>query len=257
MRGKATGMKAMKVFLAPAIAGILMTVVAQSAAALTVTQWTFETSVPGDFGPFSPESGSGSATGFHAGSSTYSSPSGNGSLHPFSSNTWAVGDYYQFQVSTAGYQDIQLRFDQTSSNTGPRGFALEFGTDGTNFTQFAGYTVLPNGTPHATWNTTTSSGFYSFAFDLSSITALDNASNVYFRLIDVSTVSATGGGLTTAGTDRVDNFTVFGNIHENEGAPVPEPITMLSVFLAATVLGRYVRRHWKLPVVGQPGRFAN
>ena len=36
-----------------------------------LAQWTFETTLPSTAGPFAPETGSGSATGLHAGSSTY------------------------------------------------------------------------------------------------------------------------------------------------------------------------------------------
>ncbi len=45
--------------------------------------------------------------------------------------------------------------------------------------------------------------------DLSSITAINNQPTVYFRLVNNSTTSATGGApLATGGTARVDNFTV-------------------------------------------------
>ncbi|MDB6125108.1 MAG: hypothetical protein JWQ71_4101 [Pedosphaera sp.] len=59
-----------------------------------------------------------------------------------------------------------------------------------------------------------------FAYDLSSITALDNASSIYFRLIDQATTSISGATVGTGGTDRVDNFTVF------TVTPVPEPSTL-------------------------------
>ena len=66
--------------------------VASSASATTIATWTFETSVPTTAGPFSPEVGAGSAIGSHASSATvYSSPSGNGSFHSFSSTNWGVG----------------------------------------------------------------------------------------------------------------------------------------------------------------------
>src|SRR5271165_4431061 len=86
----------------------------------TIADWTFETSQPATAGPFNPEVGAGSATGSHAGAAVYSTPAGNGSSHSFSANTWAVGDYYQYQVSTVGDSGtIYLSFDQTSSSTGP------------------------------------------------------------------------------------------------------------------------------------------
>jgi hypothetical protein len=68
-----------------------------------------------------------------------------------------------------------------------------------------------------TWNTTTSVPNYHFQFDLSSIAALENQADVYFRLT-ASTV-----GTSFAGTNRVDNFTVSGTA----AAAVPEASTIL------------------------------
>ncbi len=191
---------------------------ASSANAATLAQWTFETSQPVTAGPFSPEVGSGAATGSHAsGATVFSTPAGNGSAHSFSSNTWAVGDYYQFQVSTVGFTGINVSFDQTSSGTGPRDFQFAYSTNGTTFSNFGtAYSVLINGAPNPAWNGTTSSALFTLAFNLSGVSALNNQSTVFFRLIDSSTVSANGGVVASGGTDRVDNFTVT-------GTAVPEP----------------------------------
>ncbi len=67
--------------------------------------------------------------------------------------------------------------------------------------------------------------------------AVDNQASVWFRLIDVSTVSASGGTVGGAGTDRVDNFIVAETV-------VPEPSTWLAGLLLALPFGvrgiRYV-----------------
>src|SRR5262249_6268835 len=82
---------------------VMLGLAAASAHASTViADWTFETSQPTTAGPFNAEIGSGQATGHHAGAAVYSTPVGNGSAHSFSSTVWAVGDYYQFEVSTLG-----------------------------------------------------------------------------------------------------------------------------------------------------------
>lgn len=191
----------------------------QATQATTIADWTFESTAPATAGPFSPEVGSGSASGFHSGSTTYSSPAGNGSSHSYSSTDWLVNDYYQFDVSTVGFTGIGVTFDQTSSSTGPATFTLEYSSDGMTFNPFSTYTVLGNGiSPNASWNTSTASSAYSFSFDLSSITALNNASTVDFRLLDSATTSANGGTVASGGTDRVDNFVVL--------SPVPEPSTL-------------------------------
>jgi hypothetical protein len=64
------------------------------------------------------------------------------------------------------------------------------------------------------------------SFDLSALSLLNNNPNVYFRIVDDSTTAINGGTVGTAGTDRIDNFTV---------AVVPEP-TGLFVFGGFTFL---------------------
>ncbi|MGB8370349.1 MAG: PEP-CTERM sorting domain-containing protein [Verrucomicrobiia bacterium] len=197
-----------------------------TARADTLADWTFETTyalITGSSTALSglaADSGSGTASGLHASTATWSSPAGNGSPHSFSVNTWTVGDYFQFSVSTLGFQDITLSFDQASSNTGPQNYGLFYSVNGGSYTQFgANYSVLANASPNPVWNTTTYQAVYTFSIDLSSVTALDNAATVVFRLVDMSTTSANGGTVATAGTDRVDNFTV-------SATPVPEPSTL-------------------------------
>lgn len=203
------------------ISSLLIVAGVTSASAQTLAQWTFETSIPTTAGPLSPEVGSGSALGFHAGAAAYSNPAGNGSAESFSVNTWAIGDYFEFSLSTLGYTGIGISFDQTSSSTGPRDFDLTYSTDGSIFSTFASYVVLQNGlAPNASWNSGTYQSAYSFSYDLSSITALDNAPTVYFRLINTSTVAANGGAVAATGTDRVDNVTV---------SVVPEPTGILPI----------------------------
>jgi hypothetical protein len=174
-------------------------------------KWTFETSVPDIAGPHAPEQGAGSARGFHAEPSTYSNPSGNGSAESFSSTNWEIGDFYEFQISTEGYQDISISFDQTSSNTGPKDFGIFYSTTGVGDFTDTGlmYTVLANAAPNPTWSSGSPHAEFSFAFDLSSISALDDQAAMFLRLVDLSTVSANGGVVQTGGTSRVDNFSIF------------------------------------------------
>ncbi len=151
--------------------------------------------------------GSGVATGVHASaSSVWSAPSGNGSPNSWSVNHWAVGDYFQFQVSTLGVAGIQIAWDQNGSATGPRDFVLQYSTNGTSFTQFGSAYSLPS--PVHTWSNSAFDAACHFTANLSSVTALDNVSSVYFRLVDNSTTSINGGTVGTTGTGRVDNFLV-------------------------------------------------
>jgi hypothetical protein len=183
--------------------------------------WTFETSLPAAnqgagtwFTNIAPEIGSGTASALHSGPSIYTSPVGNGSTHSMSSTNWAVGDLYQFVVSTVGSTGIAVSYDQISSATGPGKFNFQYSTDGINFTTFAtDYTVIANASPN-TWGSGSHSAASFYSYDLSSISALNNNPTVYFRVVDDSTTSANGGTVGTGGTDRVDNFSV---------SVVPEP----------------------------------
>lgn len=213
-----------------------------------IASWAFESSMPaGSPGAgawitnIASEVGSGTASGFHAGAATYSNPAGNGSANSFSANTWAVNDFFQFVVSTVGYTGIGVSFDQTSSATGPGRFTLAWSTDGNSFTPVISatdYTVPENAFPNS-WNSTTASSLFSHAYDLSSVTELNNSFAVYFRLVNSSTMSA-GGGIVnpTAGTSRVDNFTV---------AVVPEPSTIVLMGLGG-LLGLIASRRKQMLV---------
>jgi hypothetical protein len=149
-----------------------------------------------------------------------------------------VGDYYQFRVNTTGYSGITLSWDQASSNTGPKDFKLAYSTNGTTFTDWASYSVLANASPNPTWSSSSPTALYTFTQNLSSIAALNGQSNIYFRLIDTSTVSANGGAVGTGGTDRIDNFSV-------SGAPVavtPVPAAVWLLGSGLVTLGGLARR---------------
>lgn len=209
------------------LATALLLLAAASTQGQIISQWTFENSFASLTGTgatltgIAPEVGTGSASGVHASAATvWSSPSGNGSLHAFSANTWGVGDYWEFQTSTIGYSGLTLSYDQTSSNTGPGRSTLQFSTDGTTFTPIgAEYVILANAAPNA-WNTTTNNPLSTFTYDLSGIPSLNNASTVYFRIVDTSTTSANGATVAAGGTDRIDNFTL--------SVPEPQSLTLLA-----------------------------
>jgi len=216
---------------------------ASPAHAIVTVQWDFEgTTTPADLNDSttSPSAaaslGIGTALGVHAAAATdWSTPVGNGSANSFSSNTWSVGDYWQFSFSTTGFTGLTLSFDQTSSGTGPRDFTLAYSTNGTSFTNFANYAVLANAAPNTAWSGSTYNPAYTFTYDLSAVTALNNQASVFVRLIDASTVSAGGGVVAAAGTNRVDNFTV--NL-----TPVPEASTSAMLLAGLAVLGFMARR---------------
>jgi hypothetical protein len=233
---------------------------AHQAHAATLTDFTFETSGLGfstsvtqggaEFTAGTAEVGSGTAFGSHAATAAvYSSPAGNGSPHSFSSNNWAPGDYYEFDVDTTGLTGIKLSFDQISSGTGPSQFLLQYSSDGGfSFVTVGTYSISSVGAASSFWsnNPTASQAAYNHAFNLSAFTDLNNNPDAIFQLVDngttpfassiTFTVSTTTGTFTgtqgtgTGGTDRVDNFLV---------TTVPEPaaVSLLTV-AAAALLGR-------------------
>ncbi len=223
-----------KVFAVAAVTGL-----ACAAHGAVLADWTFEVSVPATAGPHLAEAGvfaaSSNASGFHVSTAAvYSNPVGNGSLESFSSNDWAIGDYYQFQTSTSGYTSITIQWDQASSNTGPRDFRLDMSTDGVNFAPLFLYSVLANASPNPTWSSGTPQPIY----NIGPISAPggDNQASLFFRLVNTTTVSANGGTVAATGTDRVDNVRIEGTL-----IPTPGSLALLGIGAAFAARRRRAR----------------
>lgn len=203
-----------------------------------IAQWTFETSIPTNAGPLAPEidNATGSPLALASnGDATFSNPAGNGSVESWSATNWNVNDYWGFTVNTSGFSDIGVTFSATSSNTGPRDFQFTYRVGGAGaFTVFSNYTVIPNAAPPGAWNATTPFSAYDITVDLRSITALNNAAIVDFRLVNSSTTSANGGTVAAGGTSRIDNFTILDNF-----TPVPEPTSYLLAAFGAVSFGLF------------------
>lgn len=197
----------------------LLTCGASNAGATVIAQWTFETSPPADLlntatsFTFAADAGAGTASGTHASANTdWTTPAGNGSANAFSSNEWAVGDYYQYTVSTTGFSDLTLLLDHTSSGTGPTAFKLAYSTDGTTFTDVPGGAYAISSASGFSTATEVTTSPPRFGFDLSAINAIENQASVTFRVI------ATAIGTSTNGTSRMDNVVIG-----TDPVPTPEP----------------------------------
>ena len=199
-------------------------------AAVVVAGWSMATAIPAattgtsynygaaDSGDLA--SGTMLSSGHAAAATTYSTPAGNGSTYSFSSNNWAIGDYYQVSVSTIGYSGVSISWDQTRSGTGPATFDAVMSVDGgTNWTTIlAGYSVVQAGlagTNTTSWNTVTPQAGFTLTAVASA--AANGQANVLFRLRSTVTTAA-------AGTNRVDNIVVSGT-----AIPAPGAIALLGV----------------------------
>lgn len=155
-----------------------------------------------------------------AAAATYTSPSGNGSQYSFSSNNWAIGDYYQAKFSTSGFADpITISWDQARSSTGPSAFEVVYSIDGgANWnTALASYTVLQSGGGGApgTWSSLTYNALYTNSV---MIAGLENQSEVLVRF------RATGAAAGATGSNRIDNVLVYSG-----EVPAPGAIALLAV----------------------------
>jgi hypothetical protein len=205
------------------LAALSISIAGVNAAASPIASWTFETSPPAlsnstDFAPLAADSGIGTASAHHASALTdWTSPVGNGTPHAWSSTHWAAGDFYQFQVSSTGLQNIAIDWDQTGSSTSPSSFELQWSTDGTTFSPFALYTVLLTVSPNPAWSSVTAHPQYHLHDDLTSIANLDNQPAIFLRLTAQATASS------VLGTDRLDDVVI---------SSVPEPSTLVLAALS-------------------------
>lgn len=224
---------------------ILSFPLAATAAPTVLAGWDFE-AVPGlpvttsNFGPIPSDVGSGKLTGFHSSPGSFTSAVGNGSSGSLNSNTWGVGDYYEFTTDSKGYKDLVLKWDQTSSSTGPANFVVRYSLDGTGFTDYSPYTVSDS-----SWTSSSTNGASKRSLDLSSIIALNDKPSFYLRLEMNGLVRADGqpGTVISTGTSRIDNVSIEATKLPD---PVPGPLSVLGVagaFGTARRLRRRVRLH--------------
>lgn len=126
-------------------------------------------------------------------------------------------------VSTLGFEDIQVLWDQRGTATGFTGRQFAYSTDGVNFTDFGTDTGV------------LSSTFVQKSYDLSAITAVDNAATVTFR-ITLTGASSSSQTAASTGNNRFDNLTV-------NGTPViPEPGTAVLAMLSLAAAGAVTMR---------------
>jgi len=115
----------------------------------------------------------------------------------------------EFDVSTVGYQDILLTWEERHSDSASKYARLQYSADGLNFTD--GSVIVMNATNNS---------FVFYSADLSGISAVNDNPNFAFRIVPEFEATAIGtandnyvatvSSYTTAGTIRFDLVNVFG-----------------------------------------------
>lgn len=216
-------------FLLPLAAALLTS----AAHADIVAGWTIEAPVPS--GTSGPEYSYGAAeqgvniagsdlSGLHANPETFwISPAGNGSQYSFGNNRWTIGDYFQVEVSTAGYENISISFDQCRNSNGPVFFDLQMSNDaGASWTTLIdSYEVLQSGGGGSpgTWSASADRNPIYLVEAAAGAAASDQAS-VWFRM---SAISEPGSAVSSI--SRLDNIFI-------EGTVVPAPGVIALIGLA-------------------------
>ncbi|MBL9148206.1 MAG: hypothetical protein JNM94_05870 [Phycisphaerae bacterium] len=214
-----------------AVAALVVASFASVAAADVVVGWTIPAAFPTNPPPTGTSYSVGAAdqganalgsalSGSHASTATaWTSPAGNGSPFSFSSNNWAIGDYYEARFATTGFTDLTLSWDQARSSTGPLSWEVIVSTDGgANFTTLLNYDVLQSGGGGApgTWTSGSYNPLYTTSLALSS--DFGDLADVIVRF---RALTAPGG---VSGSSRIDNVFVNGTL-----IPAPGAIALLGV----------------------------
>ncbi|MFV9503854.1 MAG: ExeM/NucH family extracellular endonuclease [Oscillochloridaceae bacterium umkhey_bin13] len=193
--------------------------------ASTITQWNFNSLTPDantGTGTTDPALGTGTASLVGGTTATFASGSANGgSTDPAGTNDnsgWNVSTFaaqgteneqrgVQFNVSTVGFENIVVNWDQRHSNTSARHVRFQYSTDGTTFTNLG---TLFEASSGDAW-------FNGRSLSLSGITGVNNNPNFAFRIVaafepSTSSYAAATNTSTYAagGTWRFDMVTVTG-----------------------------------------------
>jgi predicted extracellular nuclease len=199
-------------------------------AATTIAQWTFDgtsyTSSTIAIGPV-PSAGSGSATLIGGTTASFAAGiTGSCPITPTVTNNcaWNTTTYpaqgtgnltagIQLTVSTSGFSNINLSFNQRNSGTAANTLVVQYSTDGSNFSTAAAFT-------------STNTNFYTRTIDFSGVPSVNNASTINLRFVtafltgtNAYTGTTPGGNYNAgSGTIRFDNITISG-----DGAVVDVP----------------------------------
>jgi hypothetical protein len=198
---------------------LVVGVAVQGSLADTIASWNFDSltliqpvlNIPAD-------SGTGTIT---MSGLTHLVREGNGSPHSLAFSDVDPGEYVQIESSTLGQSDIGVQWFQNGSANVTPTWDFQYSTDGLNFVTFLNDYDVP---PLGAWQDDQVGGT-SFSVNLSSVAALNNQANVWFRFTAVDD----GNDL---GLNQIDDVVVVSQI--------PEPATLSLLALGGLTL---LRRH--------------
>lgn len=233
-RTKSNQTKRMK----PAILSLLLlAVIALSASADTLAQWTFN-SVPPDAavgtGTNTPSTGIGTATLIGGATNIYSTGSTLDASSPGDNSDWNTRTYpaqgagnktrgVEFRVSTVGFESIVVSWEQQNSATSSRYTRFQYSIDGSTFVDGPLITAIAPG------------DYGPQSVNLNSVPALNDNPNFAFRIVaqfeeGTSSYTATGTGqYAPGGTVRYDLMTISGVPATGNNFPTISPITNRTV----------------------------
>lgn len=136
----------------------------------------------------------------------------------------------QFAVSTVGYSNITLTFDQRFSNTSSAYSQLQYTVDGTNFIT----TGLANG---GVYIATAGDSWFSESFDLSGIAGVANNANFAVRMVEVYKTGTTGYVASKSSSTYAATGTYgFDLVYINGTVPAPASLALLG--MSGLAMGR-------------------
>jgi hypothetical protein len=205
-----------------------------------VAQWNFNSSPPDtnvNTGTTSASVGSGTASAVGT-TPAFFTGSGNDPANAGTDNSgWSTTGYAsqgtgnkeygaQFTVSTMGYKNVALSWDQRVSPTASKYFRLQYTTNGVDFLDSTSVVTM-----------VTTNIFESKTNNLASIPGSDNNSNFAFKIVaefessainttNTNYVTASGSGYAVSGTVRFDMMTVYGTAMP---AIIVQPLSKVAV----------------------------
>ncbi len=221
-----------------------MSMVAASQA-VTVAAWNFNSN-PADAststGTLLVSAGSGTASTFGGVTSTFASGAGSSDLVAVDNSAVNTTTYaaqstgsgtrgMQFLVSTAGLQNVQVKWDNRHSNTSSRFVQFQYTTNGTSFSSTG---IANNGVFEA--NLGGDLWYNNRSVDLSAVAGVANNANFGFRVVSIFAPTTTSyAPSTTTSTYGVTGTLRFDGV-EVAAEPVPEPASMLALFAGTMAL---------------------